>query len=157
MKRKIYFSVLCVAVLGLAALSPLAAQSNDILDSVVLDPEMLYKDGAYLVLTAAGVVPDTASPEDAVQALREKSGEWKIKDFSPGEPITLGEYSYLIMRAFSVKGGFLYALFPGGRYAARELVFKEWIIGPTSPYRTVSGEEALDILGRAMEAVEVQS
>ncbi len=155
--RKIYFWVFCMAFFGFFSLLPAAAQSNDIIDSVLQDPSLLYKDGAYLVLTAAGYLPDTVTPDEAFADLEARRQEWRLQGLSAAEPMTLGEYSYLLMQAFSIRGGVLYSIFPGARYAARELSFLDLIEGPASPYRKVSGDEALLILGRTLEWAEDRS
>ena len=150
-KEKICFSVFCAVLLSLVTVFPAAAQSNEVIDTVIQDPVLLYKNGAYLVMTASGIVPDSVSPEEAFEALLDKSDDWKLKNISAGDTMTLGQYSYLLMRAFSIRGGVFYSIFPGGRYAARELKFRQLIEGPASPYRTLSGEEALTILGRTLD------
>jgi hypothetical protein len=55
------------------------------------------------------------------------------------------------MRAFDMRGGLFYALFPGPRYAYRELVRLRFIQGRMDPALAVSGERLLRILGRALE------
>ena len=130
-------------------------QSNELLDVLFEEPTTSLGQAAYLVLTASGRIPDDSSPADAAAAL---SGQgWSVPERSADEPLTLGEYSYLLMQAFELKGGVMYRIFPGPRYAGRELAYLELIKGDTSPYRTFSGEEAIGILGRLMEWKEEQS
>jgi hypothetical protein len=54
------------------------------------------------------------------------------------------------MRAFNIPGSFLYALFPGPRYAFRELDYLDLIPGRKDPAAKVSGERLLIILGRVL-------
>ena len=54
------------------------------------------------------------------------------------------------MKAFEIPGGLLYALFPGPRYACNELAYLGFIKGNNSPYRTLSGEEMLRMMGYAL-------
>ncbi|HTP57693.1 MAG TPA: hypothetical protein VMM82_02180, partial [Spirochaetia bacterium] len=61
-------------------------------------------------------------------------------------PVSLGDYSYLLMKAFNVTGGIFYSLFPSPRYACRELGFLRVIPSDARPLRSVSGEEAVRIL-----------
>jgi hypothetical protein len=133
-----------------AGLLPLSAQSNQLLDQILEQPKVSFGQAAYLVLTAVQKLPETASPEQAADALT--SSGWKAKVRPAGEPVTLGEYSYLLMQAFGLKGGLFYRLFPGPRYAARELAFRKWITGKAYPDRAVSGEESVRMLGRVMES-----
>jgi hypothetical protein len=66
------------------------------------------------------------------------------------DPVTLGELSFLLMRAFNMNGGFMYALLPGSRYAFRSLVSRSLIQGAADPAMTVSGERFLHILGNVL-------
>jgi hypothetical protein len=69
----------------------------------------------------------------------------------PGAPITLGELACLIMKTQGMGGGILYTLFPGPRYAARELAYLRLVRGNTHPSRTVTGEEVMRILAAVLE------
>jgi hypothetical protein len=62
----------------------------------------------------------------------------------------LGEYAYILMKAFHMQGGIMYSIFPGPRYASRELAFLEMIPGSASSGRTLSGEEVIRILGNVL-------
>jgi hypothetical protein len=139
----------------IAGLLPLAAQSNQLLDQILEQPKVSFGQAAYLVLTAVQKLPETASPEQAADALT--SSGWKVKVRAADQPISLGEYSYLLMQAFGLKGGLFYRLLPGPRYAAREMAFSRFIRGDGSPYRTLSGEEAVGMLQRALESKEGRS
>lgn len=135
----------------LAGLMPLASQSNQLLDQILDQPRLSFGQAAYLVLTAVGKLPEESDLERATEEL--VFAGWKLKARSASEPITLGEYSYLLMQAFGLKGGLFYRLLPGPRYAARELAFRKWIAGKAYPGRALSGEEAVRMLGKAMEAM----
>jgi hypothetical protein len=85
-----------------------------------------------------------AAEGSAAYALARERG-W----LSDGEgSIRLGELCFLIMKAFEFEGSFLYTLFPGPRYAFRELDYLKLIPGRGDPARKVSGEELLRILGK---------
>jgi hypothetical protein len=146
---------LLLAVALLAAAGSVWGQSNELLDVLFEEPTTSLGQAAYLVLTASGRIPDDSSPADAAASLAGQG--WTVPERTADEPLTLGEYSYLLMQAFELKGGVMYRIFPGPRYAGRELVYLELIKGDTSPYRTFSGEEAIGILGRLMEWKEEQS
>ncbi|MGA2615213.1 MAG: hypothetical protein ABSG38_17395 [Spirochaetia bacterium] len=124
------------------------AQSNAVVDSLLSEKAATFGEAVYMVMAAITAVPDTASPADAITALQAQKWEVKVQDAS--SPVTLGQYSYLLMRAFKMRGGLMYSLFPGPRYAARELAFRKLISGDSSPYRTLSGEEVVQILGSVM-------
>lgn len=146
---------LMLAIALLAGVGSLWGQSNELLDELFEEPATTLEQAAYLVLTAAGRIPDDSSPADAAAALAAQG--WTVPERSADEPLTLGEYSHLLMQAFELNGGLMYRIFPGPRYAGRELAYLQLIKGDTSPYRTFSGEEAIGILGRLMERKEEQS
>ena len=146
---------LLIAVALPAAAGSGWAQSNEFLDVLFEEPATTLGQAAYLVLTASGLIPDDSTPADAAASLAGQG--WTVAERSVDEPLTLGEYSYLLMQAFEMKGGVMYRIFPGPRYAGRELAYLELIKGDTSPQRTFSGEEAVGILGRFMEWKEEQS
>ena len=96
-----------------------------------------------------GFVPESATAEDATAAVAEK--KLLSKTPSPAEPATLGEVCYLIMETQGIKGGLFYTLFPGPRYATRELASLGLLKGYTHPNRVVSGEEVMWILGAVLD------
>ncbi len=143
-KAATLFALLCSGLL------PLAAQSNQLLDQILAQPQLSFGQAAYLLLTAAKKLPEQSSPEQAAEALA--SSGWRVKARPAEEPMPLGEYSYLLMQAFGIRGGLMYHLFPGPRYATRELATRKWITGRAWPGRALSGEEAVRLLGVAMES-----
>jgi hypothetical protein len=54
------------------------------------------------------------------------------------------------MKAFALKGGLMYTLFPGLRYAYRELAYRKIITGRAYSTMRVSGERLLRLLDRAL-------
>jgi hypothetical protein len=141
-------SVVFVALLVLAIL-PLSAQSNELLDQLLDQPRAQFGDIVYMTMAAAKLVADTATPQEALQALQQQG--WKIQVLPLDAPIPLGTYSFLLMKAFKLKGGILYSLFPGPRYACRELGYMKIIDTDVRTLRSVSGEEAVRMLGKVME------
>jgi hypothetical protein len=147
-------SILLLAFILLGAVLHVSAQSNEVLDALLEEDTTSFGQAAYLVLTASARIPDDKSPAEAAA---EMAGQgWKVPTRAAEEPLTLGEYSFLLMQAFELKGGIMYRIIPGPRYAGRELAYLKFIKGNTSPYRTFSGEEAIGILGRLLEWKEEQ-
>jgi hypothetical protein len=83
-----------------------------------------------------------------------KAKGWLPEKAGPDDPVTLGTLSFLIMNAFHLKGGLMYALLPGPRYAFRTMVSRAFIQGAADPAMTVSGERFLLILGNAAPFTE---
>lgn len=137
--------------LGFCIPCTLAAQSNHVIDRVLAQEELRYAEGAYLAFAAAGLLSETAGPEEAYDLVRENRAKWKLKEPSPEKKMRLGDFSYILMRTLEIKGGLMYRIFPGPRYAARELDHLGIIKQVPSPYRPLSGREAIQILGDTLE------
>jgi len=143
-KRLILFSLVLVGIPLI-----LSAQSNIIIDKLLEKEAADWGSTAYLVLTAAELVDENIEISTVLATL--KNQQWKLEPKQEKELITLGEFSYMLMEAFNVTGGLMYKLIPGPRYAARELSYLNFIDNDKSPYRTLSGEEVLRIMGRLLE------
>ena len=130
----------------------LYSQSNTFIENTLSKTEISFGDAAYLVLAGAKIIPEDNSTEEAFSTLINKN--WKIKAENSSEPITLGIYSYLLMKGFNIKGGVLYSFFPGPRYAERELDYLGFLKKDMTPYSKVSGEEALRIIGSILNWTE---
>lgn len=128
------------------------AQSSQIVDEILEEEAISYGQAAYLVLTAAGIVQDTVSPEQAL--IQPVVPSWKLETKSAADPVRLGEYCFMMMKTFELQGGLLYRIFPGPRYASRELAYNGYIKGSRDPGRHVPGEEALRLLAHVLERKE---
>jgi hypothetical protein len=139
------------AVLALLALFvlPAAAQSNQLIDLLLEQPRASFGAAAYLVLAASGVLDPESTEQQALQSLGEKG--WKLRAAQADEPIRLGEFCFLIMKAFGEKGGLMYRLFPGPRYAVRELAYRGLIHGKVHSGRFPTGEEVVQILSSYLD------
>ncbi len=144
---KIRICITAAAIFVAAGLS-LSAQSNEAVDRLLDQKTATVADAAYLVLAASGIVKESAGADAVMAALAERK---LLAGRAAGDPISLGEVSYLVMQTLGIPGGLFYAVFPGPRYAARELAYLRLIPGNAHPSRTVSGEEVMHILGGALE------
>jgi hypothetical protein len=147
--KKLPLPFLCACLLAALVPGPLNAQTALELDGLLDAPAVTSAQAARFVLAAAGVLPAELSPEDAFSRARES--KWLGPNAESGEAISLGALSGLVMGAFGLRGGFLYALFPGPRYAYRALIRRGLIQGFADPALQVPGERFLLILGRALD------
>jgi hypothetical protein len=147
MTKRALFLVFVVAAIA----APLVtAQSNEVLDSVLGEASISYANAAYIVGTASGRVPETTAPADAIPQL-EQAG-LGLPGRGPTDAVTLGDFSYMLTRAFKVEGGLMYRILPGPRYATRELAYLGMITGPAKPGMALSGERALGILEKILNS-----
>ena len=145
MMKRVLFMMFAMAAIAVPLLT---AQSNEVLDTVLGEATISYANAAYLVGTASGRFDETVAPADAVPQL-EQAG-FGLPGRAAGDPITLGDYSYMLTRAFKIPGGIMYRILPGPRYATRELAYLGIISGPAKPSMSLSGERALRILERML-------
>jgi outer membrane protein OmpA-like peptidoglycan-associated protein len=124
-----------------------AAQTAAELERILALPAITYGDAARFVLGAAGI----AGESDAGAYRFAADNHWLPKKAAAQTPATLGGLSLLIMKAFGLKGGLMYSLFPGPRYAYRELVYRKLITGRAYSGAPVSGERFLRVLGRTLD------
>lgn len=122
-----------------------AADIENLLDT----REITFFQAAYVILAAALETPPE-SPAAAFNMARRKG--WFSARTKTSGAVTMRTLSLLVMKAFNLKGGLLYRLFPGGRYAYREMVSRGFIEGRAYPSRKVSGEQLLWILGNVLAA-----
>ncbi|MDR1931262.1 MAG: OmpA family protein [Spirochaetales bacterium] len=104
-----------------------------------------YAQAARFVLVTAETINENSALLSACDLAREKG--WLPREAAPDSPITTGELCFLIMNAFNMEGSFLYDLFPGPRYAFRELDYLKLIPGQRDPSAPVAGDQFLRILG----------
>jgi hypothetical protein len=130
--------------------APLAAQDAGELDALLETPQVSGPQAARFVLASAGLLDPRLSGREAEAAAWNAALErgW-VSD--RGGPLRLKDAAYLVMAAFGIKGGLMYSLFPGPRYAYRELLHLRLIQGRADENFTLSGERLLQILGRTLQ------
>ena len=128
-----------------------SADFDTTMDSILSEEMLTYGSASYVLLTGTGVLEDEATIQEAAgkmaQQFPDTALEWN-------EPVTLGRFSYMIMNAYEIGGGIMYRIFPGPRYAVRELRFKKIIQQKAYSGMDISGERALRIVGRVLDREE---
>ncbi|MDR2746861.1 MAG: hypothetical protein LBB77_05375 [Treponema sp.] len=127
-----------------ASASILCAQTAAELDLLLETKQVSFAQVSRFVLVTAGMA-DAGTEAGEIYTLAKEKG-WLPEKAAPDSPIKLGELCFLLMGAFDIKGSFLYALFPGPRYAFRELDYLGLIPGQRDPGLRVPGERFLQIL-----------
>ena len=128
------------------------SQSNAHIDELLDQEQATVALTSYIVLSSGGIISEDASPESAAETVLQR--QWMRSDKGPDDLISLGEFCFIVMKTYELKGGVMYRIFPGPRYAARELVYRKFVYGNTSPYRRISGNEALHILRSVLDTRE---
>jgi hypothetical protein len=141
--------ILVSLLFGLCAFA--SAQSSEYMDSLLASKTVTVGQASYLVLVASDKLGEEADEAGAFARLEELG--WSPKAAAVGDPIRYSSYAYILMRAFGLKGGIMYSLFPSPRYAYRELVSRQMIQGRSDPQGAVDGAAAVRVLSRVLDAV----
>ncbi|MFO7729566.1 MAG: hypothetical protein R6V86_02265 [Spirochaetia bacterium] len=141
--------ILIILFLVGISISVVPAQSNLVIDQLLEQEEASFAEALYMVQAAGGELDEEISPQKAAEGF--DSRERHLPEISADTPITLGQYSQLLMHTFQIPGGVMYKLFPGPRYAAREMHYRGFLRGSELPGRSLSGSEVLYILREVLE------
>ena len=153
MKNEIRFIITVCLLVAAAALLP--AQTAAELEAVLHEPVISCAQAARFVLASAGGAASmgTAASEGGEFAFEQAAAMGCFpKKAAPDDFINLGVLSFLCMKAFGIKGGLMYAIFPGPHYAFRTMVARSLIQGAADPAMTVNGERFFHILGNVLSA-----
>jgi hypothetical protein len=126
------------------------------MDGALSGEAVTYAQAAWFVLEAAGADFGGSGDMGAAFVYAAGQGWLRVKADLRDAPISLGELSFLIMKSFNLKGGYLYRIFqgqrtPGSWYAYRELRYQGFITGITDPSRPVRGEQFFQVLGNVLD------
>jgi len=147
-------SLMMVILFIVAVSSGLSAQSNELMDEFLSRPAADLGTSTYLVLAASGIIDNSSSPEDAVNWLSRSALARRFPDMDGSRNISYGEFSYLLMEIMEIPGGVMYRMIPGPRYAAREIAYREMILGKSMPGRDLRPYEVISTLILVLEERE---
>lgn len=147
--RKRLRCLLLAALLAGATASLASAQSNDRLDELLSQFPARLDSSVYLILSSVTFIPETATPDQAFQAA--VSTGLVAKDQKPGDPVTLQELAYLVMKTQKFPGGLEWRLLPTPRGAYRELAYHNLINTAEGPDRVLAGDEVVRTLNDVIE------
>jgi hypothetical protein len=146
----VFLGIICFLTPAFLSAQTASSGTAAELETLLETPVVNCTQAAKFVLGAAGNVTSTESvSNDAYQSA--VSNGW-LKNTEPDTHITLDKLSFLIMKAFEIKGGLMYTLFPSPRYAYRLMASRNFLQGIIDPSMTVSGDEFLIIMGRVLSA-----
>lgn len=108
----------------------LFAQSEEAMDILYSkdDADTVYT--ALIALQISGNLASDATVEDAVSFL--EGNKWGKKVLKDGNYLTKGGFSLMVMELFDLPRGVMYRIIPGKRYALREMMHMNYILG--NPY-----------------------
>jgi hypothetical protein len=115
------------------------------MDALLNTGEINWAQACRFTLSASGTLGERTTARTAFNTAQERG--WLPKGAAADGPVNLGGLSFLMMQSFAIRGSPLYALFPGPRYAYRQMDYLGLIPGRRDPALKVSGERFLQILG----------
>ena len=140
----VFFAAVFLLILPSGAIH---AQTGAEIEALLTAEEVRYADAARFVLEAADVTA-ISDPEEAFLYAQEKG--WLPPRVKADESARMNSMALLLMRAFGMKGGLFFTLFPNAHYAYREMVYHRVIQDRTDPDMRVSGDWLLFITGRVL-------
>jgi hypothetical protein len=149
MKKHRNIFVICFL---LAAPALLYAQTAAEIEKLLETEAVSYEQAAWLALEAA----DLGSFENSAAFNFAARQGWLPKKAAPSDQASLEGVSFLIMRAFGIKGGLFYSLIKNPHYAYREMVYQDIIQGRADPQMHVSGDLLLFLVNRILSRAEEQ-
>ncbi|MDR0303122.1 MAG: hypothetical protein LBI04_12525 [Treponema sp.] len=149
MAKLIKFCVVLCALFAVPVFLP--AQTAAELEKILETPTVTCSQAARFVCASSESQEASALNSGDAFAWAVEKG-WLSKNASADAPINLGGLSFLLMKAFDMKGGMMYMIMPGPRYAFRTMTARSIIQSPADPDMNVSGERFLLILGNVLSA-----
>lgn len=128
------------------------ASEGEILDRLRTAETVTYREAAYAFLVASGTLAGDRSI--ATVGSEMLSSEFGYSDVSPNEIVRIKDIAHMAMQSFSVPGGIMYRVFPVGRYAIRDLRYRELIAAEISATEPASGPQTLRLIASMLSLRE---
>lgn len=139
MKR--FFLVFTLTLLAFCGYSQSAQKLTEVLSS----EEVTYGNASWFIALQSGLIEDTQSEADALNALSE-NGYFKSGTPSADDKIPLQDFSLLCTKTYGIKGGLLYRITKAPRYAVRELKAMRIVPNEADSHSSINGRQMLNIL-----------
>ena len=143
MKRSI-----CIAVTACLIASASFGQAAHRIDKILETQKATFGQAAYLILTASENGSDGIDFETAFEQFKTKNQDWLPNTVTAEDAIPAQTYAFLLMKAFNIKGGMMYRIYPCPRYAYRDLRYLAIIQGKNNPEALITGASMLQIFSR---------
>jgi len=140
---------LVLLLLVVPVLTAAGADQMEVIAAMQTAEEITYREGGFAVLVASGTLPRTAAPDAALNPELRRQLGWGSR--SVDEPLTVAEFSYLVVEGFNIPAGLMYRVAPSPRYAVRELRFRRILLDRVDATDDIAGVQALRIIGNAIE------
>lgn len=122
----------------------LYGQSDEVLDELYEEDDAKTLITSLLVLQASSHLTFNSTVDDAREYL--ETTKWGKSILKDGVYITKGSFSLMVMEVFDLPHGIMYGFFPTKRYALREMVFSEYMLGNPYTNDIMSSFDVINIL-----------
>lgn len=139
---------LCITVAGLLIAAAAFGQAAEKIDKILETEKATFGQATYLIQTALNDGSDELDFETAFDRFKNENENLIRNSVSAEDVIPIKTYAFLLMKAFDVKGGMMYRIYPCPRYAYRDLRYLAIIQGKNNPDALMTGSVMLQILGR---------
>ena len=149
MKRKLLICTLLFVTFSLFS------QNAERLELLLDQERVSYAQAALLVLEASGRI-DSANQMGEEEAFNfALKNNLLPKNAVANHAVNMQGLSFLVMRAFEIKGGFFYSITKSQHHAYRELVYRGMIQGRSDPLMYITGEQLFFTVNRVLYSMGV--
>jgi len=139
---------LCITVAGLLIAAAAFGQAAEKVDKILETEKATFGQAAYLIQTALNDGSDGLDFETAFDRFKSENKNLIRDSISAEDVIPVKTYAFLLMKAFDIKGGMMYRIYPCPRYAYRDLHYLAVIQDKNNPDALMTGAAMLQILSR---------
>ena len=139
---------LCIAVAFLITAAASFGQSAERVDTILKTEKATFGQAAYLIQTALNEGADGLDFAAAFDRFKSGNEHLIRTSITAEDVIPAKTYAFLLMKAFNVKGGLMYRIYPCPRYAYRDLRYMAVIQGKNAPNAPMTGAAMLRIFSR---------
>ena len=139
---------LCITVAGLLIAAAAFGQAAEQVDKILETEKATFGQAAYLIQTALNDGSDGLDFETAFDRFKSENKNLIRDSISAEDVIPVKTYAFLLMKAFDIKGGMMYRIYPCPRYAYRDLHYLAVIQDQNNPDALMTGAAMLQILSR---------
>jgi hypothetical protein len=123
-------------------------QSAEKVDKILETEKATFGQAAYLIQTALNGGSDGLDFDTAFDRFKSEHQNLIRDSVTAEDVIPAKTYAFLLMKAFNIKGGLMYRIYPCPRYAYRDLRYLAVIQDKNTPNAPMTGTALLRIFGR---------
>ena len=139
---------ICIVVTLCLIAAASFGQSAQRVDTILETAEATFGQATYLIRTALNDDADETDFNTAFDRFKSEHQNLIRDSITAEDVIPTKTYAFLLMKAFDIKGGMMYRIYPCPRYAYRDLRYLAVIQGKNNPNAPMTGASMLQILSR---------